>query len=214
MNNVQYNIPMPEKTRIPVFDATAIGLRGHLQAERAAALALRAATIAWFPAATRPLIPAVEAVNAWWLRRNQSPYRDEIFDLARILGAPGVVTLNTSYEWGCTTLGRTTPCGAALLRTLDWPFPGLGRGVQIVRLRGRAGEYLSVAWPGAAGVLTAMAPGRFAGALNQAPLFRRTRGEWLRPLDFALNGLNTLVRMRAAPGMHVLRRLRGSGDHQ
>ena len=41
-------------------------------------------------------------------------------------------------------------------------------------MHGPAGEFYSVTWPGFVGVLTAMAPGRFAAAINQAPLRRRT----------------------------------------
>lgn len=191
--------------QIPIFDARECGIVGHLASERDAALALRRATLQWFPAPVRALAGGVERVNGWWLRRNASPYRDEIFEMARLLGEPGVISLNTSYEWGCTTLGRPSGEGALLLRTLDWPFPGLGRSVQVVRMRGAAGDYWNVTWPGAAGVLTAMAPGRFAAALNQAPLRRRTSGDWLRAADFALNAANTLLHVRDMPGMHLLR---------
>lgn len=192
---------------IPIFDARDVGVVGHLAAERDAALALRRESLAWFPAFARPLAPAAEAVNGWWLRRNVSPYRDEVFEMARLLGEPGVVSLNTSYEWGCTSLGLPSAggSGATLFRTLDWPFPGLGRSVQVAHMRGRAGEYWNVTWPGAVGVLTAMAPGRFAAALNQAPLYRRTRGDWLRIADFALNGANLLLNIRDMPGIHLLR---------
>ncbi|MBN9064543.1 MAG: hypothetical protein BGP06_01640 [Rhizobiales bacterium 65-9] len=192
---------------IPIFDARAVGVVGHLAAEREAALALRREAVGWLPPWVRPLAPAVEAANRWWLRRNRSPYRDEIFEMARILGEPGLVSINVSYEWGCTTLGVSPDGGRPplLLRTLDWPFPGLGRGVQVVRMEGRAGEYWNVAWPGAAGVLTAMAPGRFAAALNQAPMRRRASGEWSRVADFALNGARAFFGVRAMPGMHLLR---------
>ncbi|WP_342362903.1 hypothetical protein [Terrarubrum flagellatum] len=193
---------------IPIFDATRRGVVGHLEAERETALALRRQTLEWFPAAARPLAPFAEAVNSWWLRRNASPYREEVFAMARLLGEPGVVSINTSYEWGCTTLGLANGQGGArLFRTLDWPFPGLGETAQVVAMRGRAGDYWNVTWPGAVGVLTAMAPGRFAAALNQAPLYRRTRGEWLRVADFALNGAKTLVSARDMPGIHLLRRV-------
>ena len=54
-------------------------------------------------------------------------------------------------------------------------------------MRGAAGDFISATWPGYVGVLTALAPGRFAAALNQAPMWRRTEHPWLRPCDFALN---------------------------
>jgi hypothetical protein len=61
-------------------------------------------------------------------------------------------------------------------------------------MRGECGDFISVTWPGYVGVLTATAPGRFAAALNQAPLRRRTSHRWLRPCDYAANAL------RAAAG--------------
>ena len=59
-------------------------------------------------------------------------------------------------------------------------------------------------WPGYVGALTASAPGRFAAAINQAPLWRRTRHPWLRPYDMALNALRTW-RIRFIPPDHLLR---------
>ena len=46
-----------------------------------------------------------------------------------------------------------------LARTLDWPFPGLGRFVEIAHMQGPAGEFYNVTWPGYVGALTAFAPG-------------------------------------------------------
>jgi hypothetical protein len=71
-------------------------------------------------------------------------------------------------------------------------------------MRGAAGEFLNVTWPGYVGTLTAMAPGRFAAAINQAPLWRRTRKPWLRPYDLAANALRTW-RIRHCPPDHLLR---------
>ena len=42
-------------------------------------------------------------------------------------------------------------------------------------MQGPAGEFFNITWPGFVGALTAMAPWRFAAAINQAPLWRRTR---------------------------------------
>jgi hypothetical protein len=75
-----------------------------------------------------------------------------------------------------------------LARTLDWPFPGLGRYADVVRLEGPAGEYFSVTWPGYAGVLTATAPSRFTACINQAPMYRRTQHPWLHLYDLGANG--------------------------
>ena len=51
-----------------------------------------------------------------------------------------------------------------------------------------------------------MAPGRFAAAINQAPLRRRAQSRWLRPYDLMLNSTNTLFRVRAMPPDQLLRR--------
>jgi hypothetical protein len=56
-------------------------------------------------------------------------------------------------------------------------------------MNGEAGDFVSVTWPGYVGVLTAMAPQRFAACINQAPMWRRTRHRWLRPYDFAANAV-------------------------
>ena len=85
--------------------------------------------------------------------------------------------LNMSYEWCCSAGVGADPAGIGnrLLRTLDWPMPGLGRAVVVARQEGAAGRYYNVTWPGYVGVLTAMAPGRFSAAINQPPLRRFTR---------------------------------------
>src|SRR5262249_40440392 len=76
------------------------------------------------------------------------------------------VPRNYSYEWGCTTGAAPDGDGVTLMRTLDWPFDGLGRALVVMRQQGAAGPYLSVTWPAFAGVLTGLAPGRFAAAIN------------------------------------------------
>ena len=101
-------------------------------------------------------------------------------------GFPGIWFLNGSYQWSCTALAREEDGAPWLARTLDWPFPGLGRFVEIAHMQGPAGEFYNVTWPGYVGALTAMAPGRFAACINQAPMRRRTRDPRLRLLDLAL----------------------------
>ncbi|MGZ3320216.1 MAG: hypothetical protein ACXU9C_04470, partial [Xanthobacteraceae bacterium] len=83
-------------------------------------------------------------------------------------------------------------------------FPGLGRHLEVARMRGSAGDFVNVTWPGYAGTLTASAPGRFAAAINQAPLWRRTRRPWLRPYDLAMNAFRTWP-IRFCPPDHLLR---------
>src|SRR5262249_5437674 len=112
--------------------------------------------------------------------------------------------LNGSYQWGCTALARGDGDAPWLVRTLDWPFPGMGRWVEIARMQGAAGIFDNVTWPGFVGALTASAPGRFAASINQAPLWRRTQHPWLRPVDLTMNALRTW-RVRAIPPDHLLR---------
>jgi hypothetical protein len=150
-------------------------------------------------------MPFLDAVSRRWLERSASPYAEEIESIAAALAFSGVWFLNGSYEWGCTTCARVVDDQAWLLRTLDWPFPGLGRHVEIARVAGPSGEFASVTWPGFAGVLTAMAPGRFSAALNQGPMWRRTRHPWLRPLDLGLNAVNTWRKVRHMPPDQLLR---------
>ena len=71
-------------------------------------------------------------------------------------------------------------------------------------MRGSAGDFVNVTWPGYAGTLTASAPGRFAAAINQAPLWRRTRRPWLRPYDLAMNAFRTWP-IWFCPPDHLLR---------
>ena len=95
-------------------------------------------------------------------------------DLRRRSAFSGVWFLNGSYQWGCTARARDDDA-PWLVRTLDWPFPGLGRHVEVARMTGDAGEFYSVTWPGFVGVLTAWRRGGLPPSINQAPMWRRTR---------------------------------------
>src|SRR6185312_184917 len=123
------------------------------------------------------------------------------------LGFSGIWLLNGSYQWSCTALARDDGGAPWLARTLDWPFSGLGRHVEVVRMRGRAGEFLNVSWPGYVGALTALAPGRFGACINQAPMRRRTQHRWLRIGDFVVNSFVTMRHSRAIPPDQLLRRV-------
>src|SRR5215831_10885455 len=129
-------------------------------------------------ARARMLLPAMDALTRRWLQRSHSPYVMDLEAIAVALGFPGIWFLNGTYQWGCTAVARDEDGVPWLARTLDWPFPGLGRHIEIARMRGPAGEFVNLTWPGYAGALTALAPGRFAAAINQAPLWRRTRKPW------------------------------------
>jgi hypothetical protein len=197
---------MSESPAIPVVDIREHGPVAYAVQGRMRARALRDECLAWLPRPVHLLLPAMDAVTRWWLERSCSPYIGEIEAIVAALGFAGIWFLNGTYQWGCTAVARDEGASPWLARTLDWPFHGLGRHVEIARMQGRAGEFLNVAWPGYAGVLTALAPGRFAAAVNQAPLRRRTRLRSLRLGDIAANALRTW-RVRNSPPDHLLRQV-------
>ncbi len=190
---------------IPVVDVREGGVLQHAREREACARALREACLDFFPRPARPLLPMLDGMARRWLTRSRSPYVSEIAAISAILKMPGIWFLNGSYQWGCTTLAREEAGRPWLARTLDWPFPGLGRHAEVAHMRGPAGEFFSVTWPGYVGALTAMAPGRFAVAVNQAPLFRRTRNPYLRVYDMAANAVHTWTRVRHMPPDQLVR---------
>jgi hypothetical protein len=190
---------------IAVVDVRDGGAVRHARERAAGARALRDDCLAWFPALAKPFVPGMDRLARTWLERSCSPYVADIAAIAAALKFPGIWLLNGSYEWGCTSLAREEDDVPWLARTLDWPFPGLGRHAEVARMRGPAGDYFNVTWPGYVGVLTAMAPGRFAIAINQAPLWRRTRHPWLRLYDIAANATNTWRHVRHIPPDQLLR---------
>jgi hypothetical protein len=117
-----------------------------------------------------------DAISRRWLERWHETYLNEIDRISARIARPGAYFFNLSYEWGCTTSAGPSPDrrSARLIRTLDWPDRGLGRYVVAVRVESAAGPWLTLTWPGYTGVLQAVAPGRFAAALNQAPMDRTT----------------------------------------
>ena len=180
---------LSELTDIPVFDLRDGDVARHVRQSAERARALRDACLDIFPRLALPLVPALDHASRRWLERSRSPYRPEISRIADALDFSGIWLLNASYQWGCTARAgeeRGTPW---LLRTLDWPFAGLGRYAEVVQLRGGCGDFYSVTWPGYVGALTAMAPQRFAACVNQAPMRRRTAHRWLRGYDFAVNAV-------------------------
>jgi hypothetical protein len=191
-------------TSIPVVDIRAGGPVCHATEGSARTKELRDDCVAWLPRLVVAALPIIDAMTRRWLRRSRSPYVAEVASIAAALPYPGVWFLNGSYQWGCTACARDEAGMPWLARTLDWPFPGLGRHLEVAHMRGPAGDFYSITWPGYVGVLTATAPGRFAACMNQAPLFRRTRRIWLRPYDFVCNMLGTW-RLRHMPPDHLLR---------
>ena len=196
----------PELISIPLVDVRDGGAVRHAVDGASRARALRDACVGWLPGPARAALPLIDILARRWLIRSQSPYIGEIRTIAAALGFPGIWFLNGSYQWSCTTLARDEDGAPWLARTLDWPFPGLGRHVEIAQMRGPAGEFFSATWPGYVGALTAMAPGRFAAAINQAPLKRRTADRRLRLYDIAVNAAATYLNVRAIPPDQLLRK--------
>lgn len=167
---------------IPVFDVgpdfpiETVHLAG---AERGNAL-LDAATAGIPTIALR----AADRVSRAWLNARHSPYLREIDEIASLSKRPGAYFLNVNYEWGCTAAAKPAPgdTSVRLLRVLDWNVNGLGRYVIAARIKSTFGAWVSLTWPGFTGVLQAMAPGRFAAAINQPTIKKRTGAfaiDWL-----------------------------------
>lgn len=199
---------LPESKRgalapIPIFDAREGGPVAHARARLEAMRSLLRSCLVSIPAAAHGEVDLLDHAARAWLLASPSPYIGEIETIAGLLPMPGAFLINAAYEWGCTTLAAAAPDGrsARLLRTLDWDFDGLGRFVEVVRQRGPAGEFLNVTWPGAVGVLTALAPGRFAASINKGPAPAGTASA-----SGAIVPDLSSVRRGLMPAMHMLRR--------
>lgn len=155
-----------------------------------------------------PLLRWGDFYAARCLRRAGNPYLHEIGEVARLLGQPGAYALNFSFELGCTTACHTPNGETAmqLFHTLDWPFR-LGRDVVVARHAPAVGAYYNLTWPGYLGVLTALAPGRFAAAINQPPMsYSFNQVSLGLPIDWMVNRWR--VRKAAAlPPAHLLRQV-------
>ena len=119
------------------------------------------------------------------------------------MGRPGAIAFSLSYEWGCTARAFADDGPPVLLRVLDWPFHGIGRLIEVVRLSGPAGDWITATWPGVIGVLHGAAPGRFAIALNQAPERRSGIGrvpDWIA-------SKHRFLRQPGLPPAHLLRQV-------
>jgi len=152
-------------------------------------------------AGSRLVMPMGDRISLAWLEKTANPYKAEIKELAGYLGIRGVYFLNICFEWGCTSGVWETPDGPLLRRVLDWPFPELGEHIVVARQSGAAGSFFNITWPGISGTYHATAPGRFAAAINQAPMRRHGRGyagDWLK--NRAVAG-----RAKGLPASHLLR---------
>jgi hypothetical protein len=127
--------PVPRLDPIPVFDLRGSDPARHALARPAQLRDLAQACIGPLTPAARLALAGADALARNWLRASGTPYADELERIAAGAAIDGVHLLNASYEWGCTSLAAPAPEGgsARLLRTLDWPFHGLGRGVELWR---------------------------------------------------------------------------------
>lgn len=191
---------------IPVVDIRDGGPVRYARDAGKRALALRNDCLGRMPALA-PLMPLLDRMARCWFLRSEAPYVAEIEAIAAALSFSGLWFLNGSYQWGCTALAREEGGAPWLARTLDWPFDGLGRNAEVAHMRGVAGNFFNVTWPGYVGVLTAMAPGRFAAAINQAPLYRRSKWRTLRFVDIAANAIHTWRNVRHIPPDQLLRQV-------
>ena len=150
------------------------------------------------------VLKALDRTSRRWLKRSNNPALPEIDGIARQLDRPGIYFLSVNYEWGCTTAVKPSPDGqgAVITRVPDWRTPGLGRHVIAADVEGRSGPFTTLTWPGYTGILQATAPGRFAGALNQAPM--RRGGGGLYPVDWFANRIRVWRSKHDTPG-HLLR---------
>jgi hypothetical protein len=151
----------------------------------------------------RPFLPLGDRIAARRLAEMADPYRDEILALPAVIGRAGPVAFSLSYEWGCTTRVFETGGAPRLFRVLDWRFHGLGERIEVVRLAGPAGEWVTATWPGVMGALHGAAPGRFSVALNQAPERQTGFG---RPVDW-LAAKRRFLRERGMAPPHLLRKV-------
>ena len=194
-----------ELPAIPVVDVRDGGPVRHARQSAAQARALRDACLDFFPRGALPAVPALDWMARRWLERSRSPYVAEVDEIAAALDFSGVWLLNASYQWGCTSRAVAHDGEPWIVRTLDWPFNGLGRHIAVARMQGAGGDFFSATWPGYVGALTAMAPGRFAACINQAPMWRRTVHPWLRPYDLAANAVHIFARIDDIPPDQLLR---------
>lgn len=149
-----------------------------------------------------PGLVLADGLSKRWARRAGGPYAGAVEAVAARMGRRGAYLLNYSHEWGCTAGVIEDPeqGGPRLVRTLDWPFDGLGRALIVTRWEGQAGPYISATWPGFAGVLTGSAPGRFATSINHPPL----PSAWSRVIAWP-EARARVWQSRALPPSHLLR---------
>jgi hypothetical protein len=174
---------LPSLPVIPVLEVGADFPEATLRAEPARAHALLDAATQGVPAAA---LKVLDRISRRWLAKAHNAHLAEIDAVAAALGRPGAYFLSVNYEWGCTV--GVKPCpeqrSARLVRVLDWRTRGLGRYLLAAKVMGAAGSFVTLTWPGYTGVIQGVARGRFAAAVNQAPM---ERSGGLFALDWAVN---------------------------
>lgn len=190
---------MTTLTEIAVHDLGDRGPIALLQREEEAAREIINAGRKQF---TSPVITAMDWASRAWARRVNAPYLEEVEAASEMALPRGLWFMNYAFEWGCTTRATDDPAGGVrLLRTLDWPFHGLGRHLAVARHETALGPYYNITWPGFLGVITAVAPGRFAIAINQAPVLK-LGPNWLPYpwyLDWVMGRIGTFAGQNVAP---------------
>jgi hypothetical protein len=79
----------------------------------------------------------------------------------------------------------------------------LGRNLVVAWQRGPAGDFANITWPGYVGTITALAPGRFAAAINQPPIASSLVS---LPIEWVMRRI-AVWRSGALPPSHLLRQV-------
>ena len=193
---------------IPLIDAREGGMAGFVRSQKDKIQKLARLTrgqLGWFSRVVAPFVyPVMDTVSKWWLKKTKNPYYEEIKDTAKVVGEKGVYAHNVIYEWSCTTGALKTPERKApqLVRVMDWLIKGMGKHIAVVHQKGPAGEFHNITWPGLTATFNGVAKGRFAAAINQAPMQRHFFGgpvtDWFRTHG-------RVFKSNAMPAGHLLR---------
>lgn len=123
---------------------------------------------------TRELLAVGDMVAKRWLDRVKPPYFADVLAVSKAMGISGIAALNLSFEFACTTGAGFIEGKPVMRRTLDWSLKDMAEHVVGAKLEGAYGPYLTLTYPGFVGALQGLLPGKFAVAINQAPLRKVT----------------------------------------
>lgn len=160
---------------------------------------------------TRLLKIADNFAFKWMSKAELLGYEQELLDIAEEINGAGKYILNLSYEFACTAGVMNEYNGKpALYRAFDWPIDNIGDKLMILKRGGKKGHYWDITFPGMVGVVHAMAPRRFAIAINRAPIpvtFKLPFWQGLtKPLDKWVQRIKT-YRTGATPAPILLRKV-------